>query len=136
MFSGLILILLAGGLFAGFNLTLKKQVVKTRASSDLVNIEIISPRADSKVLGITQFRAVANTDKALESLTSVVSTDGASSEPMEVSLIEAGKMAISGPWDSSKLSPGAHTLEVFLYDKSSGLEYLGSSKVSVTVVLP
>ncbi|TSC65728.1 MAG: hypothetical protein CEO21_341 [Microgenomates group bacterium Gr01-1014_80] len=134
--SGLFLIVLSGGLFVLLNLTQNRTTIKSRADTNLVNIEIISPRQSSKVLGLTQVRATAEASKQPGQLSAVLQVDGSDSQPLEVSAVE-GKVVITGKWDSSKYTQGQHNLKVFLYDKeSSPLTLLGSSQVSVTVVPP
>lgn len=133
---GLVLIVLSGGLFAANTLSQNRQTFKSQASSNLVNVEVVSPRDGSKALGLTQIRAISSSTLPPENLTSVLQVDGSGGEALDVASSE-GKIVISGKWDSSKYAQGTHTIEVFLYDKeSSPLTLLGGAKVSVTVIPP
>lgn len=137
IFTGLVLIIISVGLFVLLRLTQNKQVVKTKASGSAINININSPRQDSKILGTTQLRATVDTAIQAQNLTSVMQIDGKESQVLTVEQLDSGRIAISGKWDSSKVTVGSHTLEFFLYDHSSSTtSSLGSSRVSVTVVPP
>ncbi len=134
--SGLMLVALSGGLFVLLNLTQHKTTIQSKAQTALVNVAIVTPGANSKILGLTQFRATADTGKPPETLSAVLQVDGKDSQGLAVAEVE-GKAVISGKFDGSKYLPGPHTLEVFLYDKqSSPLQLLGEVKVSVTVIPP
>lgn len=137
IFAGLGVIIILGGLVALLYLVQSRQVIKSKAATSIVNVDVISPREDSKVLGLTQFRATAEVSRNPAILSSVLQTDGKDAQVLEVSILEGGKIAISGKWDSSKYQTGTHYLEVFLYDKSiNPPSLLGSSRISVTVVPP
>lgn len=136
IFAGLGLVILAVGLFALLNLTQSTQNIKSKAADDGVNIEIISPRASSKILGLTNMRATVSTNKDPVSLRATYQIDGTNGQSLEIEKLAEGKISISGKLDSSKLTPGLHKLEIFLYDLSTPPVLLGRKEISVSVVTP
>lgn len=127
LLAGLVLGLISAGLFAGLKLSQNRQTTKSRATSTQVNIDIISPRSNAKVLGTVQIRATT-TYSGAANLRAVFQIDGKVPQALEVSSLSQGKFLLSGKWDSSKQTAGQHQIEV--------LSPLGSNKVTVTVVTP
>lgn len=131
--GGLVLGLIAIGLFAGLRLTQNRQTIKSKAV-DQVNAEIISPRSNAKILGTTQVRATAIYGGT--ELKAVFQIDNKGAQSLDTQSLGEDKFIFTGKFDSSKESPGLHTLKVLLYSLTSPPGLLGSSQIPVTVVTP
>ena len=136
LLAGLVLGLISAGLLASLKLSQNRQTTKAGATSTQVNIDIISPRLNAKVLGKAQIKATT-TYSGAANLRAVFQIDGKDAQALDVSSLSQGKFIFTGKWDSSKQTPGQHQIEVLLYSQVlQPPELLGSNKVSVTVVTP
>lgn len=132
---GVVLLILTGGIFAISNLTRQPQVIKSKAFEGGLTLEMISPRSNSKVLGLIQVKSQVKTSDT-KNLSAVLKVEDIS-QPLEVEEISEETILLTSDLDSSKFSPGNHTLELFLYKSDgSGPQLLGSTQVSVTIVAP
>jgi len=81
---------LSGGLFVLLNLTQHQTTIQSKAQANPVNVEIITPKAGAKILGLTQFRAGVETTKQPENLSAVLQIDGKDAQPLTLAAA-AGK---------------------------------------------
>lgn len=131
------LFILLIGILVVSNLVKSPQTIKSRASENLsASIEMISPKAGSKILGVTRIGAQVTTKIDPKSLSGVAKV-GDISQNLIAERINDEKVLLSGSFDSTKFPPGKYNMIIILYNISTGSPALiSSTQIPVTIVAP
>lgn len=127
------LLILGLAIFAYIGWTRQSQVAQNPRN---VIITFISPRSGLAVLGNTAIRAKITLSES-GNFIAKLNVDGVFEKNLTVEPLGENLVNVSGIWESGKLTPGEHNLEIAVYnEKTNPPALVGKSSIAVKTVSP
>lgn len=125
----LVLVILILGVFLGVYLSQNRQVIKSQAQfSGAVTIE--EPKRGEKVFGEVVIKASFSTQQQVRQLHAVLKIDGENPQTMSLLRVDGETVSLSAQINTRKFTQGLHSLEIYIYDLSSGKPVLIATTTS------